>query len=91
MPARLAPLLDHLRERHESLALRGTANAVRAIWKLANIHLVEQAPWTLVKTDAVAAAGAIRTAVGLIGICARAAWPIVPDAAAKALEALGGR
>lgn len=89
LPARLAPLLDHLRERHEALALRGTADAVRAIWKFANVYLVERAPWTLLKTDPAAAAGAIRTAVGLIGVCARAAWPIVPDAAAKALAAIG--
>jgi methionyl-tRNA synthetase len=34
-------------------------------------------------------AAAIRTAVGLISVCARAAWPIIPEAAAKALAAIG--
>jgi methionyl-tRNA synthetase len=49
--AKLSPLIEHLRGRHEALALRGTADAVRAVWKLANVHLVERAPWTLLKTD----------------------------------------
>jgi len=31
----------------------------------------------------------VRTAVNLIGICARAAWPIVPKAASRALAAIG--
>ena len=56
---------------------------------MANVHLVQNAPWTLVKTDPELAAGAVRTAVNLIGICARAAWPIVPEAASRALTAIG--
>jgi methionyl-tRNA synthetase len=89
LPAKLSGLLDHLRNRHEALALRGTADAVRAIWKEANVHLVEKAPWTLVKTDPDRAAGVVRTAVNLIGICARAAWPVIPEAAEKVLAAIG--
>jgi methionyl-tRNA synthetase len=89
LKARLAPLLDHLKERREALALRGTADAVRAVWKLANVHLVERAPWTLIRTDPDEAARAVRTAVNLIGICARAAWPIIPESASKALAAIG--
>ncbi|MGY4187898.1 methionyl-tRNA synthetase [Bradyrhizobium sp. USDA 4459] len=89
LPAKLSGLLDHLRNRHEALALRGTADAVRAIWKTANVHLVEKAPWTLIKTNPSSAAGVVRTAVNLIGICARAAWPIIPEAAERVLTAIG--
>ncbi|WP_456748944.1 hypothetical protein [Bradyrhizobium sp. USDA 4470] len=78
-----------MRNRHEALALRGTADAVRAIWKTANVHLVEKAPWTLIKTNPSSAAGVVRTAVNLIGICARAAWPIIPEAAERVLTAIG--
>lgn len=89
VPAKIAGLLDHLRDRHESLALRGAADAVRAIWKAANVYLVERAPWTLINADPNQAACAVRTAVNLVGICARAAWPVIPEAAEKALAAVG--
>jgi methionyl-tRNA synthetase len=82
-------LIDALRHRHEALALRGAADAVRAIWKACNGYLAASAPWTQIKTDPDQAGQVIRTAVNLIGICARAAWPIIPDAAEKALAAIG--
>jgi methionyl-tRNA synthetase len=87
--AEIGTLLDGLRQRQEALALRGTADAVRAIWKAANRYLVSSAPWTLIKSDPDQAALVIRFAVNLIGICARAAWPIIPAAAEKALGAIG--
>jgi methionyl-tRNA synthetase len=59
-----------------------------AIWKLANGFLAARAPWTLIKTDPTEAAVVIRTAVNLVGICARAAWPIILEAAEKVLTAL---
>jgi methionyl-tRNA synthetase len=89
LSVRIEALVGQLRERQEALALRGTADAVRAIWKAANAYLVAKAPWSLIATDPDEAASVIRTAVNLVGICARAAWPIVPDAAEKALEAIG--
>jgi methionyl-tRNA synthetase len=69
--------------------LRKTADTVRVIWKLANGYLAARAPWTLAKTDHPQAAFVVRTAVNLVGICARAAWPIIPAAAEKVLVALG--
>jgi methionyl-tRNA synthetase len=88
LSAELSSLLARLRESHEALALRGTADAVRAIWKAANAYLVARAPWTLINTDRDQAAQVVRTAVNLIGICARAAWPIIPEAAEKTLAAI---
>jgi methionyl-tRNA synthetase len=85
----IGQLTDELRRRHEGLALRATADAVRAIWKAANQYLVARAPWTLITTAPEEASLVVRTAVNLIGICARAAWPIIPDAAEKALAAIG--
>lgn len=82
-------LLETLREKHETVSLRAPADAIRAIWKASNGYLVEKAPWTAMKTDPEQAALSIRVAVNLIGICARAAWPIIPDAAGKVLSALG--
>jgi methionyl-tRNA synthetase len=87
--AEIGTLLDRLRQRHEALSLRGTADAVRAIWKLANRYLVSGAPWALIKSDPDQAALVVRLAVNLIGICARAAWPIIPSAAESALSAIG--
>ena len=81
-------LTDELQRRHEELALRRTADTIRAIWKLANGFVVARAPWTLIKTDPAEAAIVVRTAVNLVGICARAAWPIIPNAAEKVLAAL---
>jgi methionyl-tRNA synthetase len=87
----IARLTTELRAQHEALALRKTADAARAIWKAANLYLVSRAPWTLIKSDPAEAALVLRTAVNLIGIGARAAWPIIPDAADKALAAIGER
>ncbi len=69
--------------------MRKIADTVRTIWKLSNGYLVTRAPWTLIKTNSIEAAVTIRTAVNLIGICARAAWPIIPNTAEIVLTALG--
>lgn len=87
--AEIGRLSDDLRRRQEELSLRGTADAVRAIWKAANRYLVARAPWTLIKAEPGEAALVIRTAVNLAGICARAAWPIIPETAERVLESLG--
>ena len=85
----IARLIDDLLDQHEALALRKTADTVRAIWKAANLYFVSRAPWTLIESNPAEAARVLRTAVNLIGICARAAWPIIPDAAEKALVSIG--
>jgi methionyl-tRNA synthetase len=50
---------------------------------------IARAPWTLIKSNPDQAALVVRFAVNLIGICARAAWPIIPVAAERALGAIG--
>jgi methionyl-tRNA synthetase len=67
----IARLTGELHDQHEALALRKTADAVRAIWKVANLYLVSRASWTLIKSDPADAALVLRTAVNLIGIGAR--------------------
>jgi len=89
LAAEIGRLTDELRRHHEALALRRTADTVRAIWKTANAYLVARAPWTLIQIDPKQAALVIRVATDLIGICARAAWPIIPETAEKALAAIG--
>ncbi|MBV9565835.1 MAG: methionine--tRNA ligase [Bradyrhizobium sp.] len=85
----ISRLTEQLRREHEALALRRTADAVRAIWKAANAYLVARAPWTLIKSEPDQAALVVRIAINLLGICARAAWPIIPEAAEKVLAAIG--
>ncbi len=81
--------LRRLRERHEALSYRQAADAVRAIWRLANGYLAEAAPWSTVRTDPAQAAVAVRTGINLVRIAAVAAWPFIPHAAARVLRDLG--
>ena len=91
LSAEITRLTRELREHHEALALRRTADTVRAIWKTANAYLVAKAPWTQIKSEPAQASLVIRVAINLLGICARAAWPIIPDAADAVLDAIGDR
>ena len=74
---------------HESLALRKAAQEVAAVWRHANAYLATEAPWTLIARDAQRAETAIRTAVNLVDLAARLAWPFIPQAATQVLSALG--
>ena len=89
LSAEITRLTGELRGHHEALALRRTADTARATWKAANAYLVARAPWTLIKREPDQAALVIRIAVNLLGICARAAWPIIPEAAETVLGAIG--
>jgi methionyl-tRNA synthetase len=91
LSAEITRLTRKLRGHHEALALRRSADAVRAIWKAANFYLVARAPWTLIKNEPAQAALVIRVTINLIGICASAAWPIIPEAADIVLSTLGER
>lgn len=90
---RLAAALDrHLADlsaHHRALALRRAAAEVRAIWRLANAYLAEQAPWTAIRTDPGRAAVVLRTGIALVRVAAVAAWAFIPDAAGRVLQALG--
>jgi methionyl-tRNA synthetase len=86
---RLSTHLDALRAHHASLRFRKAANEVRAIWDLANAYATASAPWSRLRDDPVGAEVALRTALHLLEVSARAAWAIIPFAASRVLQALG--
>jgi len=81
--------LTALREHQRACSFRKAASEVRAIWKLANVYLVSQAPWTALKTDPARCQASLRAAVNLVGICALVAWPFIPATARRVLETIG--
>jgi methionyl-tRNA synthetase len=73
----------------EQLEFRKALGDLRAMWVLANTYLERSAPWTAIKTDKDAAAATMRTSINLIAIFARLSAPVIPETAARLLEALG--
>jgi len=72
-----------------AIELRRAVRALRELWSLGNRYLDARAPWTLVRHDREQAALVLRTAIGLIRLCAAAASPVIPFAASRVAEALG--
>jgi methionyl-tRNA synthetase len=71
---RIADLTDQF----EAIEVRKSAQALRGLWVLGNEYLQEAAPWTAIKTDPDRAAVIVRTAINLVGLCARVSAPIIP-------------
>lgn len=82
---RLAALTAH----HEAMEFRKAAAETRAIWAAGNEFLQAAAPWTIIKTDAAAAAYAVRIALNLCRLFATVAAPFMPDTAERILAAIG--
>ena len=61
----------------------------RAIWAAGNEYLTKAAPWTHYKTDVDQAAIGVRTGLNLVALFGIIAQPVIPDAAAKILDAMG--
>ncbi|MBN8941184.1 MAG: methionine--tRNA ligase [Rhizobiales bacterium] len=89
LAATLQQLLDGLRVHQDTCSLRKATAEVRAIWRLANGYLAEQAPWTSLAADPERTAVVVRTSINLLGVAATVAWPFIPAAAATVLTALG--
>lgn len=73
----------------EAMEFRKAAGEIRAIWALGNEYLTRAEPWTKFKTDPDAAAIGVRTALNYMTVMAKVAQPVIPDAAATILDALG--
>ena len=87
----IADLQDKLRiyEGHmESMEVRKSAAALRAIWVAGNEYLQEVAPWSTFKEDPEIAAAQIRLALNLIRFYAVISSPFIPDASAELLTAM---
>jgi methionyl-tRNA synthetase len=83
--AKLAELTEFM----ESMEIRKSAQALRALWVLGNEYLQEAAPWTAIKSDPQRAAVIVRTGINLVGLFARVSAPVIPFSAEKICEAIG--
>ncbi|GJD53829.1 Methionine--tRNA ligase [Methylobacterium crusticola] len=80
-----------IRAHHEEREFRRAATETRALWARANAYVQEAAPWSVLGHDRARAAVVTRAALGVIEVCATTAWSIVPNLAASAISAVGGR
>jgi len=74
---------------YEAMDYRKAAAETRALWAAGNEYLTRAEPWTHFKTDREKAAVGVRTGIALAAIMGRVAQPIIPEAAAKILDAVG--
>ncbi|NNC38946.1 MAG: methionine--tRNA ligase [Acidimicrobiales bacterium] len=85
----LATRLPALMEYYEKMQFRKAAAETRAIWAAGNEYLTQAAPWTHYKTNVDQAAIGTRVGLNLVALFGILAQPIIPDAAAKILDAIG--
>ena len=85
----LTERLPRLIEHYETMEFRKAAAETRAIWAAGNEYLTKAEPWVKYKSDVDAAAVGVRTGLNLAVIFGIIAQPIIPDAAARVLDALG--
>lgn len=85
LETRLTALAQH----YEAMEFRKAAAETRAIWAAGNEYLTKAEPWVKYKSDVDAAAIGVRTGLNLAAIFGIIAQPLIPDAAAKILDALG--
>jgi methionyl-tRNA synthetase len=86
--AELSKRLPRLVSFYETREFRKAMAETRAIWAAGNEYLTQAAPWTHYKTDVDQAAMGVRTGLNLVALFGVLAQPIIPDAAAKILDAL---
>ncbi len=84
----LSTRLRNLIQNYEDMEFRKAANETRAIWAAGNEYLTRAAPWVKYKEDVDAAAIGVRTGLNLAVIFGIIAQPIIPETAAKILDAL---
>ncbi len=73
----------------EARDFRKALGEMRALWASGNEYLTRAAPWTHYKTDVDQAAVGVRMGLNLAALFGIVAQPVIPDAAAKILDALG--
>jgi methionyl-tRNA synthetase len=86
--AELSARLPQLIQYYEAREFRKAMAETRAIWAAGNEYLTQAAPWTHYKTDVDQAAIGVRTGLNLVALFGILAQPIIPDAAAKILDAM---
>ena len=73
---------------YEAREFRKAMAETRAIWAAGNEYLTKAAPWTHYKTDIAQAAVGTRVGLNLVALFGVIAQPIIPDTAAKILDAM---
>lgn len=73
---------------YEAREFRKAMAETRAIWAAGNEYLTKAAPWTHYKTDVPQAAVGTRVGLNLVALFGIIAQPIIPDTAAKILDAM---
>jgi len=86
--AELQTRIPQLIAYYEAREFRKAMAETRAIWAAGNEYLTKAAPWSLYKTDVDAAAVGVRVGLNLAALFGIIAQPVIPDAAAKILDAL---
>jgi methionyl-tRNA synthetase len=89
--ALVADLAVQVREYSAHLAdkqFRKATAQLRAIWATGNAYWEQTEPWKAVKADADRAAVIMRTGVNLVRLYAALAAPIIPESAARVLDAV---
>lgn len=84
LKTRIPALIEH----YETREFRKAMAETRAIWAAGNEYLTQAAPWSHYKTDIDQAAVGVRTGLNLVALFGVIAQPIIPDAAAKILDAM---
>lgn len=87
--AEIAERLPRLTELHDQMEYRKAAAETRALWVAGNEYITNAAPWTLFKTDPVAAATAVNISLNLCVFFAEIASPFIPATAEKILATFG--
>jgi methionyl-tRNA synthetase len=85
LKTRLAAITAH----HEAMDFRKAAAETRALWAAGNEYLTKAEPWVKYKSDVDAAAVGVRTGLNLAAVFGIVAQPIIPEASAMILDALG--
>ncbi|MCB5409870.1 methionine--tRNA ligase [Pseudogemmobacter faecipullorum] len=90
--ALIADLTARIREYErlmETIEIRKAAAELRAIWVAGNEYLQAAAPWSVIKTDPVAAEAIVRFGLNLVRLYAVLSAPFIPDASAAMMQAMG--
>ncbi|CAM3880940.1 methionine--tRNA ligase [Litorimonas haliclonae] len=85
----LTDRLPKLIKFYEARDFRKAMAETRAIWAAGNEYLTQAAPWTHYKTDVEQAAIGVRRGLNLVALFGIIAQPVIPEAAAKILDAIG--
>ncbi|CAN5582279.1 methionine--tRNA ligase [soil metagenome] len=72
----------------EAMEYRKAMRELKALWTIGNVYLERTEPWKSAKTDLVATAQTLRTAMNLAVLFARLSVPVIPISAARILDAM---